>query len=83
MFSGADRYLTYGQLPLCVYPDFENKVPRICLEDPFGAYAEHDMRGRCTVFARSWRESAHDLAARYPEYATRILPRDYAIDQDT
>lgn len=83
MFSGADRYVTYGFLPFYVYPDYEKKCPVICVEDPYGSYAEFDLKNNCTAWAKSWRESAADLAAKFPEYASKILGNDYRISKET
>ena len=51
MYTGADRYVTFGMLPLIVEPDFENNRPLIRIDNPIGAYPEFDrfgnLRRRC------------------------------------
>lgn len=76
MVSAADRYISYGFLPFCVYPDFESNMPVIYIEDPFGCYSEADLRGNTTAFVKRWRESAMDLAAKFPEHESAIMGRD-------
>ena len=73
MLSGADQYLTYGFLPLRVEPNFDDGRPHIHVDDPVGAYPEFDRWGRCTAYARRWRQKASELAALYPEYADRLM----------
>lgn len=73
MFSGADQYLTYGFLPFRVEPNFDDNRPHIHVDDPVGAYPEFDRWGRCTAYARRWKQQASELAAMYPEYADKLL----------
>lgn len=72
----CDHYNTYGMGIYCVEPDFETKMPRIRIENPMGCYPEIDIWGRIHSFTKVWRESATTLAAKYPEYARKILGED-------
>jgi hypothetical protein len=82
MFSGADQYNTYGFLPFYVEPDFDEKIPRICVENPIGCYYEKDRTGRTTTFVKCWREKGHKIAAMFPEFASTILkdPNNFGAD---
>lgn len=68
MLKGADRYVTYGFVPLFVEPDLVNKLPYIHVEDPRGAYYELDRCGNTVVYAKRWLKSIDDLCAMFPEY---------------
>lgn len=72
----CDHYNTFGMGIYCVEPDFEAKMPRIRIENPMGTYPEVDIWGRINSFTKTWRESATTLAAKYPEYARKILGED-------
>lgn len=73
MFSAADRFLSYGFLPMYAEIDFKRKTPVIRLEDPIGSYYEKDRHGVVTWYAKVWTERAVDIAAKFPEHAARIL----------
>ncbi|MEW1547538.1 hypothetical protein [Streptomyces tsukubensis] len=83
MPTGCDRYLTYGALPFAVEPDFASGRPVIRLDDPMKHYAQYDLRDRVIAYARVWRESARQLAAKFPEHAGRILGRDQPYGRQT
>lgn len=72
MFAGADRYLTYGFMPVYVEPDFEARFPRIMIEDPMGGYPEFDRWGRCTAYAKRFVKEVDELIAEYPEHAAAL-----------
>lgn len=67
-----DYYNSYGMAVYVVEPDFEDKVPRIRVENPMGAYPEFDLWGRVRSYTRVWREEAISLVAKYPSLL-RIL----------
>jgi hypothetical protein len=72
MLKAADRFVTYGWVPIFVEPDPDAYMPYIRLEDPRGSYYELDRRGDCTVYAKRWRRSVDELAALFPEWETTI-----------
>lgn len=76
LLSGADQYLTYGFLPLRIEPNFNDNRPHIHVDDPVGAYPEFDRWGNVTAYARRWRQKASELAALYPEYASRLMRKN-------
>lgn len=77
LFAGADQYVTYGFLPLYIEPDFDLKVPRICVEDPSGAYPEFDRWDRCVSYSKRWLKSVDDLCNDWPEYETALRGDEY------
>jgi hypothetical protein len=72
MLKGADRYVTYGFLPIFVEPDVDCKMPYLQVEDPRYAYYELDRWGNCRVYAKRWLRRVDDLCAMYPELANLI-----------
>lgn len=83
MFQAADRYLTYGFLPFYIEPDFDNAVPRICLEDPVGAYPEFDRFGRVASYSKRWMKTVDQLVADFPEYEAALRGDDFDSSGDT
>ena len=73
MYWGADWYFSYGFLPIHVEPDFEDKLPRIRVEDPLGAYPEFDRFNRCISYAKRYKKTIGELANEFPEYSGAIL----------
>jgi len=73
LISGADRYHTYGFVPLRVEPNFKEKRPHIHVEDSVGAYFDMDRYGTVTAYARLYRRKAGDLVAKFPEAESQIL----------
>jgi hypothetical protein len=67
MLRGADQYISYGMLVICVEPDFELKMPRLSVEDAVGAYPVWDSRGRTVELAREFYRDYFSLLADYPE----------------
>jgi len=76
MYAGADRYLSYGFLPLRIELDVANRRPHVHLDDPMGAYPEFDRYGNVTAYAKRWTEQASTLAAMFPEHADKIIGQD-------
>jgi hypothetical protein len=72
MFTGADRWSSYGFLPFYVEPDFDRARPIIQVEDPYGAYYETDRWGCTTTYVRRWDCTIAELCALWPEYEGRI-----------
>lgn len=68
----CDFYNSYGMAVYVVEPDFEEKMPRIRVENPMGVYPEFDLWGRVKSYSKVWREQAIRLVAKYPSLI-RIL----------
>jgi hypothetical protein len=73
MYSGADWYLTYGFVPFMIELDEEEKMPRIRIENPIGAYPEFDRYGRCVAFAKRYLMTLGELVSQFPEYERELL----------
>jgi hypothetical protein len=81
MYSGADWYLTYGFLPVVIEPDVENRMPRIRLENPMGAYPEFDRYGRVTAYAKRYVKTLGELVVEFPEYERQLVgDTDIGVD---
>lgn len=72
MLSGADMFGTYACTPFYIEPDFDNRMPRITIEDPTGAYADIDRWGRLRAYHKRWYHDCHALATMFPEFAASI-----------
>jgi hypothetical protein len=81
MPTGCDWYLTYGAMPIVVEPDFENGRPRLRIDSPMKHYAQYDLGGKVISYTKVWRESARQLAAKFPEYRDAILGGDRPFGQ--
>lgn len=68
----CDFYNTYGMAIYVVEPDFEDKTPRIRVENPMGVYPEVDLYGRIRSYTKVWREEAIHLVAKFP-HLLRVL----------
>lgn len=68
----CDYYNSYGMAVYVVEPDFEDRIPRIRIENPMGVYPEFDLWGRVRSYTKVWREPAIKLVAKYPSLI-RIL----------
>lgn len=73
MYSAADRYITYGFMPIRVEANFKELRPHIHLDDPMGAYPMMDRYGNCVAYAKRWLLRADKLAAMFPEWRDSIL----------
>jgi hypothetical protein len=76
MPTGCDWYLTYGAMPIVVEPDFAAGRPRLRIDSPMKTYVEYDLNGRVRSYSKVWRESARQLAAKFPEHSQAILGAD-------
>lgn len=72
MLEGADHFGTYACAVFYLEPDFDEKLPRICMEDPIGGYADIDRWGRLRAYWKRYYAEAHELAVLYPEYYEQI-----------
>lgn len=72
MYTGADKYITYGMLPIRVEIDYETSMPFIRVLDPIGAYPEIDRFGRVRAFFQRTLLHCDELIAQYPEFRGRL-----------
>ena len=82
MYTGADYYGTYGFLPIIVEPDTENRLPRIRIENPIGAYPEFDRYGRIVAYSKRYVKTIAELLVDFPEYSRQILDDKSVEDVD-
>ena len=75
MYTGADRYFTYGFLPFRVEPQMKEMRPHITLDDPMGAYPDMDRWGNVVAYAKKWSLPVETLARMFPEHASEIRGR--------
>lgn len=68
MYTGADRYLTYGMLAFIIEPDFENNRPMIRLDNPIGSYPEWDRFGKLISYTRRYQKTVRELCNDFPEH---------------
>ena len=68
MYTGADRYLTYGMLAFVIEPDFENNRPMIRMDNPIGAYPEWDRFGKLLSYTRRYQKTVRELCNEFPEH---------------
>ena len=80
MYQGADWYGSYGFLPIVVEPDYENKLPRIRVENPVGAYPEFDRYGRIVSYSKRYVKTVAELINEFPELEREILD-GYSIEE--
>lgn len=73
MLEGADHFNTYGVCVFYLEPDFDEKLPRICVEDPTGGYADFDRWGRVRSYTKRFFQNAYELAQMFPEYAPIVF----------
>jgi len=76
MFSGADKYVTYGFLPFKVECDYDRNMPVVRILDPVGCYPLKDRFGRVVSLFQRVMIDRDDLAAQYPEFAHKIKNAD-------
>jgi len=72
MYSGADRYLTFGMLPFIIEEDHENKRPMIRIDNPIGAYPEFDRFGKLLSYSKRYTKTVRELINDFPEHETVI-----------
>lgn len=82
MYTGVDYYGTYGFLPIVVEPDTENRLPRIRIENPIGAYPEFDRYGRIVAYSKRYVKTIAELLVDFPEYSRQILDDKSIEDVD-
>ena len=67
MYTGADRYLTYGMIAFVIEPDWENNRPMIRMDNPIGSYPEHDRFGKLLSYTRRYNKTVRELINDFPE----------------
>jgi len=82
LIQGADRFNTYGFLPVRVEAQYSDKRPHIHLDDPMGAYYEKDRWGKVTLYVKTFRQRARELAAMFPEHYDLIVKKGYGGRDD-
>jgi hypothetical protein len=75
MFTGADRYVTFGLLPILVEIDYERKTPIINIDDPLGSYPDFDRFGRLVSYTKRYVKTVQDLVRDFPEHESVIRGR--------
>ena len=72
MYTGADRYITFGMLAFVIEPDFEGKTPRIRIDNPINSYPMFDRFGRLRSYTKRYQKSIAQLCLEFPEYEGQI-----------
>ena len=72
MYTGADRYVTFGVCTFIVEPDFENKRPMIRIDNPIGSYFERDRFGKLLSYTKRYQKTIREICNDYPEYEAEI-----------
>ena len=75
MFTGADRYITYGMVPFVVEIDYERNTPIIRVDDPYNSYPEFDRFGRLLSYSKRYLKTIEDLCMEFPEHEAVIRGR--------
>lgn len=73
MYTGADRYVTFGLLPFIVEPDYDRSMPIIRLDNPMNAYPEFDRFGRLRSYTKRYLKPVWELCNDFPEFEGQIL----------
>lgn len=76
MYTAADRYYSYGFVPVQVEVDFESQMPKIRFLDSIGSYPTIDRFGRVQSLFQRMLKPTQDLMAQYPELAYAIQDRN-------
>ena len=82
LIQAADRFNTYGFLPVRVEANYDDKRPHIHLDDPMGSYYEKDRWGKVTMYVKTFRRRAREIAAMYPEHYNIIVKKGYGHEDD-
>lgn len=72
MYTGADRYVTFGVCTFIVEPDFENKRPMIRIDNPVGSYFERDRFGKLLSYTKRYQKTIRELCNDYPEFEAEL-----------
>jgi hypothetical protein len=72
MYSGADRYLTFGMLAFLIEEDHENNRPMIRIDNPIGSYPEFDRFGKLLSYSKRYTKTVRELINDFPEHENVI-----------
>ena len=72
MFTGADRYITFGALPIVIEADYDDKMPKIRIDNPYNSYPEFDRFGRLLSYSKRYLKPVADLCRDFPEHEAAI-----------
>lgn len=72
MYSGADRYVTFGMLTFIIEPDYENNRPMIRIDSPIGSYPEYDRFGKLISYTKRYQKTVRELVNSFPELESEI-----------
>jgi hypothetical protein len=72
MYTGADRYITFGMLAFVVEPDYENNRPMIRIDMPINSYPEYDRFGKLLSYTRRYQKTVRELCNDFPEHEAVI-----------
>ena len=75
MYSGADRYLTFGMLAFIIEPDYENNRPIIRIDNPINSYPEFNRFGKLISYTKRYQKSVRELCNDFPELQSQILTK--------
>lgn len=73
MYSGADYYLTYADMPIIVEPDFDKRQPRIVIEDPFAGYVEFNRYREIVSYSKTLMKPMHEIMSDYPQFTATLM----------
>jgi len=76
MFNAADRYVTYGFVPVQVEIDLDAQMPRIKFFDALGTYPVVDRYGHVQMCFQRMMKPTEELMAKYPEIAHLIYDKN-------
>jgi hypothetical protein len=72
MYSGADRYITFGMLAFIIEPDYDNNRPMIRIDSPIGAYPEYDRFNKLISYTKRYQKTVRELINDFPEHEGAI-----------
>jgi len=72
MYSGADRYITFGMLAFIIEPDYENNRPMIRIDSPIGCYPEYDRFNKLISYTKRYQKTVRELCNDFPELEPQI-----------
>ena len=68
MYTGADRYITFGMLAFIIEPDFENNRPMIRIDNPINSYPEFDRFNKLRSYTKRYNKTVRELCNEFPEH---------------